>query len=235
MRIIAILLMLMWAGLAQASGLTLMPYAANYTVRYGSMEVGSLQLKLAQQQGDRWTIESRTRAHGLARLVAGGTLVQHSTFLLQDGQVRPLRYRFDDGMERSRKDVALDFDWRAGRVSGTEEDNAPVSLATEAALQDAASLQVAVQAALLQGREPGTQRMIEKDKVKVYHYTRLREESLVTDIGTLETVVYSSRREKSDRETLLWYAPSLGYLNVQAEQRRGGKRTFATRITHYQP
>ncbi len=204
------------------------PFVAEYGVRYGRMDVGTSRTQLARA-GTHWTFESTSVASGLARLVASGTLRQRSEFeLLPDGP-RPIGYRFDDGTKRTDRDVRLEFDWRAGRVRGTAEDE-PVDLAVVPALQDAASMQALVLARLRAGREPGTIAMIEKDKVKHYRYTFLRRERLATPLGELDTVVYRSARDGSDRETLTWHAPSLGYVTVQAEQRIGAKRGFQTLI-----
>jgi hypothetical protein len=118
-------------------------------------------------------------------------------------------------------------------VRGTAEDE-PVELETVAELQDAASMQALVLARLRAGREPGTIAMIEKDKVKYYHYSLLRRETLATAIGELETVVYRSAREGSSRETLTWHAPKLGFIPVLAEQRVDGKRGFQTYIRSFE-
>jgi hypothetical protein len=75
--------------------------------------------------------------------------------------------------------------------------------------------------------------MIEKDKVKYYRYTLVRRETLATAVGEVETVVYRTAREGSDRETLTWHAPTLGFAAVQAEQRVGGKRGFQTYIRSF--
>ena len=210
------------------------PFVAEYDVRYGRMAVGSSRTELSRM-GAGWAMESTSTALGFARVIASGTLKQRSEFeLLPDGP-RPAAYRFDDGTKRTSRDVSLEFDWRAGRVRGTAED-APVDVATVASLQDAASMQALVLARLRAGREPGTIAMIEKDRVKQYRYSRcLRRETLKTAIGDVETVVYRSARDGSDRETISWYAPKLGYAVVQAEQLTGGKRGFQTYIRSFQP
>ena len=220
------------ASAAGAAEVTLAPFAAEYDVRYGRMAVGTSRTELSRS-GDRWTMESTSTATGFARLIAGGTLRQRSEFeLLPDGP-RPVSYSFDDGTTRTDRDVSLRFDWSAGRVRGTAEDE-PVDVATVEGLQDAASMQALVLALLRAGREPGTIAMIEKDKVKYYRYTLLRTEKLATAIGELETVVYRSARDGSERETLTWHAPKLGYAAVQAEQRVGGKRGFQTYIRRFE-
>jgi len=210
----------------------LAPYVAEYDVRYGRMAVGTSRTELSRT-GDGWVIETTTIASGFARMIATGTLRQRSRFELTAAGPRPRSYLFDDGTRRTGRDVSLEFDWRAGRVRGTAEDE-PVDLAVVAGLQDAASMQAAVLASLRAGREPGTVAMIEKDRVKRYRYAYLREETLETAVGTLETVVYRSSREGSDRETLTWHAPALGYVPVLAEQTVKGKRGFQTIIRSFQ-
>jgi hypothetical protein len=212
----------------------LAPFTADYDVHYGSVDVGSSRTRvLRSAEPGRWIIESHSNASGLAKLVAGGTLLQRSTFDLDPSGVRPLSYQFDDGTKHSDRDVTLEFDWRASRVRGTAEDE-PVDVATAPGLQDAASIQALVLARLRGGTEPGAIDMIEKDRIKRYHYTQLRRERLKTAIGELDTIVYRSAREGSARETIFWYAPSLGFTLVRAEQHRDGKRAFRTTIRRYQ-
>lgn len=231
----ALLLLLLAAPLsARGDDGTIAPYVAEYEVHYGNMEVGSSRTEIQRSgQPGRWTIESSTRASGLAKIVASGTLLQRSTFELDSTGVRPISYRFDDGTKAGKRDVQLEFDWPAGRVQGTAEDEA-VDVETSSGLQDAASIQALTQARLRRGAEPGVIDMIEKDRIKRYHYTLLRRERLKTAIGELDTVVYRSAREDSGRETIFWYAPALGFAMVQAEQRRDGKRAFQTYIRRYQ-
>ncbi len=215
------------------AGLT--PFVAEYVVRYGSLGSGTsrTEIQRAREPG-RWIIENELNANGLARILISGTVLQRSSFELHAEGLRPNSYRLDDGTGRTGRDVNLEFDWRAGRVRGTAED-AAVDLAMSPGLQDVASIQASVQLALLRGVEPGAIDMIETDKIKHYQYTRLRSERLKTAIGELDTVVYRSARPGSTRENIYWYAPALGYVLVQAEQRRDGKKRLQTTIRRYQP
>ncbi len=218
-----------------AAEAALAPFVAEYDVRYGRMAVGSSRTELSRAPPPgRWIIESRSTATGFARVIASGTLKQRSTFDFEAAALRPQSYLFDDGTDRTGRDVTLEFDWQSGRVRGTAEDE-PVELTVIPGLQDAASMQALVLARLRTGTEPGTVSMIEKDKIKHYRYTFLRHETLKTAIGELETVVYRSARDGSDRETISWHAPKLGFALVQAEQRSGGKRGFQTYIRKFQP
>jgi hypothetical protein len=210
----------------------LVPFVAEYDVRYGNMAVGTSRTELSRADGG-WTMESTSTASGVAKIIAGGTLEQRSEFeLLPDGP-RPKTYSFDDGTRRTGRDVALEFDWSAGRVRGKAADD-PVDVAAVDGLQDPASMQALVIARLRAGQEPGTIAMIEKDRVKEYRYTFLRRERLKTAIGELETVVYRSARDGSSRETVTWHAPKLGFASVQAQQKSGEKRGFQTYIRSFQ-
>jgi hypothetical protein len=226
------LLALLPALPATAADGALAPYVAEYDVKYGRFAVGSSRTRLARE-GDAWVLESTTNASGLYRMIASGTLRQRSVFeVLADGP-RPMSYLFDDGTSDTGRDVSLQFDWAANRVRGIAEDKR-VDIAAVAGLQDAASMQALVVARLRAGREPGVVAMIEKDKVKYYRYTFLRRETIKTAIGEVETVVYRSARDGSDRETLTWLAPKLGFAAVQAEQLTDGKRGFQTYIRRFE-
>lgn len=219
---------------ARADGGTLVPFTAEYDVRYGGVDVGSSRTRVQRLgEQEQWIIESHSSASGLARLVASGTLLQRSIFELDAADVRPVSYRFDDGTKRSSHDVQLEFDWRDSRVRGIAEDE-PVDIAAAPGLQDAASIQALVLARLRSGAEPGAIDMIAKDRIKRYQYTLLRRERLKTAIGEFDTVVYRSARDGSGRETHFWYAPVLGYALVRAEQHRDGKRAFQTFIRRFQ-
>jgi hypothetical protein len=216
------------AGAADA----LVPFTAEYEVRYGRMGVGTSRTALSRS-GAGWTLETTSTATGFARMIAGGTLRQRSEFEFEGSDPRPRSYAFDDGTRGTSRDVGLAFDWQDGRVRGTAEGE-PVDVATVPGLQDAASMQALVLARLRAGIEPGTIAMIEKDKVKYYRYTLLRRETLETAIGSVETVVYRSARDGSSRATLSWHAPKLGFAVVQAEQLSNGKRGFQTYIRRFE-
>jgi hypothetical protein len=95
------------------------------------------------------------------------------------------------------------------------------------------SFQFAMMLALQNGHEPGQLPMIDGQKIKLYDHTFLREERIKTPAGTFDTVVYRSARPESSREAIMWLAPKLGYLAVQVEQYRKGKKLFAMYMRQY--
>jgi len=213
----------------------LAPFVAAYEVKYANFEAGRSTLRLtpAETPG-QWRMESTADATGLARLVAGGTLIQVSTIEVRGEQVRPVRFSFDDGMSRVDEDIDLAFDWAGKRVRG-EAKGEPVDLELVADLQDMVSVQLRVMLALQAGKMPTTLPLIDSNKIKTYRYTEVRRERLKTAAGEFETVVYESTREGSDRVTRSWLAPQLGYLTVQMEQERRGRRLLSMYLQRYQP
>ena len=193
------------------------PFQASFEVVFRGMNAGMSSLELTRDNGNRWRY---------------GEIRQTSVFVLEDDKPRPLRYAADDGTKATGKDIALEFDWTAGRVRGTAERK-PVDLPLQAGLQDGMSVQIALLRALAAGERPSGFRLIDKDEIKEYLYVDEGRATLRTVAGELDTVVWSSRRPNSDRVTRVWYAPSLGFLPVQAERKRGDRLEWSMRLKSY--
>jgi len=232
-RYLAIALGMLAAGTAGAADLT--PFVARYQAKYTWLSVGEIRLELKRDTAaGRWILESRGDASGLARLVASEPLVQTSWIEVEGDRVRPVKFRFDDGSDRASEDISIDFDWKAGRARGTSKDRV-VDVGLPANAQDPVSFQFAMMITLQNGRQPGPLTMVDGPKPGTYEQTFLRKETVKTPAGTFETVVYNSGRPGASRQTTMWLAPSLGYLAVQVEQYRKGKKLFAMYLEKYRP
>jgi len=211
------------------------PFTATYDVVYAGVGVGTSELRLSATGGNRYAYESRSTPRGVGRLIVGEELRQRSEFVATSEGIRPLRYVFDDGSGGDKRDVALDFDWTARRVTGTAEGKR-VDLAAPTGLQDTLSLQIATMQLLADQRPLPVLAMIEKDRIKEYRYVRERTEIVRINGTAYETVVYRSERTSGgDSYTRLWYAPSIGWLPVKSEQVRKGKVRFALTLLRYAP
>ena len=213
----------------------LRPFVATYSAKYSIFSVGEIRLEL--QRGNapgRWTLETRGDPGGLARIVTSATLLQTSRLELKDGRIRPLEFTLNDGVESRQEDISLDFDWARGRVTGTAKGN-PVDLELPPDTQDPTSFNLALMMALQDGRPISPLPMVDGPKLKTYQQRRVRNERIKTPAGAFDTVLVVSSREGSDREAHMWLAPELGYLAVQVEQYRKGKRLFAMYLEGYKP
>jgi Protein of unknown function (DUF3108) len=211
------------AGAADAG---IAPFSAHYQADWKSISVGTsdLELKNDAEPGHyvyTWTITAR----GIFRVVYHDDLIQKSWFSINDDHVRPAKYRAVDGSSS----VDLDFDWAGGRVRGTSE-NKPVDLELKEGTQDVMSIQVEVMLDLQKGNLPKTFQIIDKDELKDFVYTQEGTASIRTDLGRLDTIIVSSQRTGNSRILRMWFAPSLGFVPVQAERTRDGKLEFAMRI-----
>ena len=213
------------AQTATAADAGIAPFSAHYQADWKSINVGTSDLELKQDTEPghylyTWTITAR----GVFRLYRD-EVTQKSWLSIASDHVRPEKYRAEDGSSS----VNLDFDWDAGRVRGTSENKA-VDLKLEEGTQDVMSIQVEVMLDLKKGNLPKTFQIIDKDELKEFIYTQEGTASIRTDLGQLDTIIVSSQRAGNDRILRMWFAPSLGFVPVQAERTRGGKLEFAMRI-----
>ncbi len=209
------------------------PFRITYAVEWHGFSAGTSTLELTRTGANEFVYQSRNRARGLFRIALPGTITQTSHFSIVNGEVVPSSYVGDDGTSDTRRDVSLRFDWNAHRVIGTAEDK-PVDVPVEPGVQDDLSVQIALMCALAAGEAPKSFRLIDKDEVKEYQYTREGEETLDTPVGRLDTVLYKSQKAGSSRYTRLWIAPSLGYLPVRAEQAKRDKRELQLTLRSFE-
>jgi hypothetical protein len=125
--------------------------------------------------------------------------------------------------------VNIDFDWDAGQARGRSE-NKPIDLQLAAGTQDIMSIQIEVMLDLQNGNLPKAFRILDHDEIKDFRYTQEGPARLRTALGELDTVIVASQRTGNNRILRMWFAPSLGFVPVQAERSRDGKLEFALRI-----
>jgi len=198
------------------------PYVATYAVSYRGLEAGTITMQLTRDGANRYTYETRANPSMLARLVVGRDAVERTVVETTVDGIRPVQWHLEDGKNGKDGDGDLTFDWSANKVTG-EFEGQPVDLPTQAGLQDRLSIQLAVTAALVQGREPASIAMVNGDRTREYTYTRGATAQVDTKLGKQDTIIYESTRPNSNRVSRVWHAPGLQFLPVRAEQIRKGK------------
>ena len=134
--------------------------------------------------------------------------------------VRPLSYKADDGTSATKRDANVQFDWQNNRVTGVYED-AKIDMPIPPGMQDDLSVQIALMVELLRGHTPDKFALISGNSVREYRYSRDGEETLTTPVGTIQTIIYRSEKQYSPRATRFWCAPSLGYIPLRVQQKKG--------------
>jgi Protein of unknown function (DUF3108) len=203
----------------------LAPFSARYLADWNGINIGTsdLDLKPDTEPGHyvyTWTITAR----GIFRLYRA-EVTQKSWLSVTGDHVRPDKYRAEDGKSK----VDLDFDWNSRHARGMSEDK-PVDLTLKDGVQDVMSIQVEVMLDLKKGNLPKTFEIIDKDELKDFIYTQEGTASIKTDLGQIDTIIVASQRTGNNRILRMWFAPSLGFVPVQAERSRDGKLELAMRI-----
>jgi hypothetical protein len=199
------------------------PFTATYEVSYRGMRAGSLTFKLSRDSATgRYTYETTADPSMLARIVVSSAALERSVMEIGPDGVRPVEWHLDDGKSGTAKDGKLTFDWANNVVTG-EIESERIDLPLEPGLQDRLSIQIDVVTSLLRGEEPGTIPLIDDNRVKRYSYVKKETTAVETKLGKLDTVVYESTREGSNRQSRFWLVPKMEYLAARAEQIRKGK------------
>ncbi|MEQ1579469.1 MAG: DUF3108 domain-containing protein [Steroidobacteraceae bacterium] len=198
------------------------PSKVTFKAEYRGITAGTITISLLDAGQGNYIYETRANAGGLAKLIVHHEIREASTFTLENNQIRPLSYVLDDGSPDTSRDTRLEFDWKAGVAKGQHEDK-PVELLLKADMQDRMSVQVWIMQKLAAGEPFPSIEFIDRNEIKDYVYTNEGTAKLKTAIGEIDTVIYSSTRPDSTRVSRFWYAPSLGFLPVRAEQQRKGK------------
>ena len=214
------------ADAAAAGDAVIAPFSAQFQADWKGITVGTSNIALkADTEPGRYVYTWTISARGIFRLAYSDDLVQTSWLSIISDHARPERYFGKQGATS----VALNFDWPDKRASGVSEGK-PVDLKLKDGTQDVMSIQVEVMLDLKSGILPEIFHIIDKDQLKEFNYRREGSAKIKTAIGELDTVIVTSRQAGNNRILKMWFAPSLGYVPVQAERTRNGKLEMAMKI-----
>jgi hypothetical protein len=213
-------------GLAHADPVDLKPFRASYNIEWKGITAGNSTFELRKAGVDSYSYSSTNVARGMFKLAFSDAITQVSTFRMVDNRVLPLTFRGSDEKERP---TDLTFDWQSKRVTGTAKGHA-VDLELPDGAQDPMSLQIAALRSLAAAKLEPTVHLVDSDKLKDYELRLEGNAQIETALGTLDTIVYTSRNATGNRITRTWVAPVLGYLPVKGERIRDGKVEFTIHI-----
>ena len=203
---------------APASAEDLKPFQASYTWIWHGITVAESSLDL-EHADTNWVYRSKSEPRGIGRMFSERP-TQESVMQVTDDGVRPLSYKADDGTPSTKRDANVQFDWQNNRVTGVYED-AKVDMPIPPGMQDDLSVQIALMVELLRGHTPDKFFLISGNSVREYRYSREGEDTLTTPVGTIQTIIYRSEKQNSPRVTRFWCAPSLGYIPLRVQQKKG--------------
>jgi hypothetical protein len=197
----------------------LRPFEVAYNWSYKGITVAYSTLTLVRRDSETWVYTSHSEPRGLGRLLSYHPKME-SVIRITDAGVQPLSYNGTAGTSSTKRDIHATFDWDLGRITGVYEDSKldqPLAPTT----QDDLSIQIALMYELLSGRTPERFLLLDKTEARGYNYTRERQETLSTAIGSVSTIVYKSMKDNSMRATRFWCAPDRGFLPMRVQQTNG--------------
>ena len=213
-------------AMAHADPVDLKPFKATYNIEWKGITAGSSTFELRHAGTDSYSYSSVNVARGMFKLAFSDAITQVSIFRIVEGRVVPMSFRGADEKERP---TDLTFDWQRKRVTGTAKGHA-VDLELPDGAQDPMSLQIASLRSLASSQLQNTVHLVDSDKLKDYELRLEGNAQVETALGTLDTVIYTSRNTTGSRITRTWVAPALGYLPVRAERVKGEKVLFTIKI-----
>lgn len=203
----------------------LQPFSLTYAVNY-SIAKGEMTLTLVDSGNGQYTIESVTQAKGMARLAIPDPVKEKAIFDMHDSMVRALSYHLDDGSETSTEDISVTYNWdtmQAEIQSEKGQEKQPLTADT----MDQLIMQAAAIANIQAGRDTFSYRQIKPGRsIQTYHYNKKGSEDIQGPDGVIATLKYERGRTDSDKSTLYWFAPEMGYAPVKIERFKKGKSVF---------
>jgi len=217
-RLLLPLLLLALAGTVQGRAQLPPEFRAHYSAHKGSFRIAESTVELEHDGGERYVYRSITRPVGLLAVFRDDEVIEHSVWMLHEGRIRPLRYRYIHKNSDKNRNVSLEFDWAEQRVANTAQGHTwtmPVPPGT----LDKFSVRLAVMMDLAAGAAaPLEYPIADGGKLKHWRFAVLGTETVNTPAGTFDAVkLQRLRRRDKERETYLWCAPALDYLLVRME------------------
>lgn len=155
-----------------------------------------------------------------------GDVKEQSVFKIdENGDISEIEYKLTKSVLGIKKEEILTYDQSLGVANYRAKKKKRQIFKQDAHLNNLTS-QIKLQSDLINKTDVLSYAVIRKGKVKLLNYTILGEEFLETELGSIRTLKIQRTRQKSDRETFLWFAPHWNYLLVKLEQKEKGGENY---------
>ncbi|TNE81945.1 MAG: DUF3108 domain-containing protein [Gammaproteobacteria bacterium] len=193
-----------------ASEAALVPYKLSYAATMNGMDINAeRELRVI---GD--SFEMVTSAKNLL-----GSITEEGRFKLDEqGVIVDQGYEYERNIIGMKKTEELSYDRNSG-VANYETKKKKRQVKLDGNYLNRLSYQVQLQRDLIRGESDLQYQVIARGRLKDYNFEILGEETLDTPLGPFKTIKVRRVREDDDRQTLMWFAPTLNYLLVQLWQK----------------
>lgn len=210
-----------------ARALDPLPFEADYVLESRGMLIGETHWKLeSNDSGFVWV--SSSEAAGVGLLLGENRIVERSEWRRVAETALPSRYRYERSGRRD-KLVEIDFDWQAGVVYNTA-GGGTWRMQIPTGTLDKLSYLLALMRDLGAGKRNVRYDIADGGKLKEYRLHVDGSDTLETSVGRLEALKVIRERPGSNRETIIWVAPALGFLPIRVERREADGQTVTMNI-----
>jgi hypothetical protein len=227
LRLLSALTCLLLAMSVQASELPA-DFEAHYEVHKAGFKVGQAERMLKRQSDGQLHYQSNSRTAGLVAFFASEKIRESSVLEIHEGNVRTLSYdKRRDG--RRQRHVVQAFDWQ-NEVLRSRINDEQKELPLQQVVLDQSAYQLRLMVDLARGEREMAYTIASNSRLNEFKIRHLRDETIKTPLGKLETVLIRSTDGKVT--TLLWCAKDLDFLPVQIEHEEKGVSFTAKLVSH---
>lgn len=220
-------LLLLVAGnslIAGAEQTRLPEFDAYYDVYRSGMKVARMQRSLAYQPDGVLLLRSETNVTGIATMFRKDRIIEQSIWQYSNGRIIPQQYLYEHTGTSKERNVTVEFDWKNKLITNLINGSPWRMPATEGIL-DKLVYQYSIMLDMQAGKQNLRYIVADGGTEKIYQFEKLGEEVLDTPLGKLNTIKMKRHRPDSDRESVFWSAPEVGYLPVKLENTDDGVKT----------
>ena len=204
-------------------------YTAIYNAKLKQADgVLSTQLK---KNGDIYSFELITEASGFWKAIIKGSIIERSTFAIENDQLKTYDYHLIDTIRKKSRESDAVFNWNNSIITGYYKDRE-----INIALEDKTLSRIVLQLQIMYNQEKqivsNDYQVLDKDALKK---VSIISEHLFTEtsvpFGTFQTIKISHQSEDSERLNSLWLAPELNFIPIRISQTINGKKSFEANLT----
>ncbi len=204
-------------------------YSATYSVKLKQAD-GLLTTKLTKE-GELYSYEMITQATGIWKVISGGSVIERSTFKIDNTILKPEEYYLIDTIRRKPRESNALFSWSNNTVSGFYKDR-EFKIDLNKNTLSRIILQLQIMHAKERQIEMNSFSVLDKDELK--NIIIIKEENIKeanVPYGNYKAIKISHQTKDSERVNSLWLAPELNFIPIKLTQTENGKTNFEANLT----
>ncbi|MBL4762062.1 MAG: DUF3108 domain-containing protein [Gammaproteobacteria bacterium] len=206
------------------------PFEAKYKTYAKGVSFGEMTMTLSR--GENYSLETFTKATGIASMFTKKTIREINHFSIKDGLVTSINYQYLEKDRDTIKQKALLFNAKTAAIHVKNNTDTSV-IKTKQHTIDRLAVQFQIMEHLKQGQHHGNIQFFHKNK-KTVHFELLekkKEKYFEKEMDVL--LVAEKDLNNKTRRTVTTYAPELNYLPVEIKQYKNDKLVIRMVIDQY--